>query len=144
MTCRRLVSGAEQFLPSTVKCKKCKGGTQIPKILRLGYVINEAMLCTYEKFFDLLFTTWRLRRRGMRLCTQVLPVIAGKFSLLSGTNHKKKDGKGSSTFCCIGDDTPGPSRREEGAGTAAGKRGRAGDGEMQGVLHTVLRPIGHT
>ena len=35
---RRLVSGAEQFLPSTVKCKNCKDGTQIPKILRLGYV----------------------------------------------------------------------------------------------------------
>lgn len=111
-TCRRLVSGAEQFLPSTVKCKKCKGGTHIPKILRLGYVffiyviilicyINEAMLCMYEKFFDLLFTTWRLRRRGMRLCTQVLPVIAGKFSLLSGINHKKKDGKGCHTFCCL-------------------------------------------
>ena len=63
--------------------------------------INEAMLCTYEKFFDLLFTTWRLRRRGMRLCTQVLPVIAGKFSLLSGINHKKKDGKGCHTFCCL-------------------------------------------
>lgn len=56
----------------------------------------------------------------------------GNFSLLSGISHKKKDGKGSSTFCCIGDDTPGPSRREEGAGTAAGKRGRAGDGERAG------------
>ncbi len=68
--------------------------------------MNEAMLCAYEKFFDLLFTTRRLRRRGMRLCQQVFPAMAGKFFLLSGISHKKKDGKGFSTFCCIGDDTP--------------------------------------
>lgn len=93
--------------------------------------INEAMLCTYEKFFDLLFTTWRLRRRGMRLCTQVLPVIAGKFSLLSGINHKKKDGKGFSTFCCIGDDTTrsqpqGGRRRDSGRQERQGRRWREG------------------
>lgn len=41
--------------------------------------MNEAMLYAYEKFFDLLFTTRRLRRRGERLCQQVFPAMAGKF-----------------------------------------------------------------
>ena len=61
------------------------------------------MFCAYEKFFDLLFTTRRLRRRGMRLChrsSRLLP--EGLVSLLSGINHKKEGGKGHSTFCCIG------------------------------------------
>lgn len=41
--------------------------------------MNEAMLYAYEKFFDLLFTPRRLRRRGMRLSQQVFPAMAGKF-----------------------------------------------------------------
>lgn len=53
----------------------------------------------------------------------------GNFSLLSGISHKKKDGKGFSTFCCIGDDTtrsqPQGGRRRD----STGKRGWAGDGE---------------
>ena len=41
-------------------------------------------------------------------------------------------GRASLHFVALGTTPPGPSRREEGAGTAAGKRGRAGDGERAG------------
>ena len=57
---------------------------------------------------------------------------------------KRKMGRASLHFVALGTTPPGPSRREEGAGTAAGKRGRAGDARGQGVLHAVLRPISHT
>ena len=64
----------------------------------------------------------------------------GNFSLLSGISHKKKDGKGFSTFCCIGDDTTrsqpqGGRRRDSGRQERQGRRwreGRAGDGERAG------------
>lgn len=94
--------------------------------------INEAMLCTYEKFFDLLFTTWRLRRRGMRLCTQVLPVIAGKFSLLSGINHKKKDGKGCHTFCCL---RGGPQAKKAGTRGGGSRMAARAGGTAMPSLH---------
>ena len=45
---------------------------------------------------------------------------------------KRKMGRASLHFVALGTTPPGPSRREEGAGTAAGKRGRAGDGERAG------------
>ena len=107
--------------------------------------MNEAMLCAYEKFFDLLFTPRRLRRRGMRLSQQVFPAMAGKFFLsYQELVTKRKMGRASLHFVALGPTPPGPSRREEGAGTAAGKRGRAGDGERAGRAHTIPRPVSHT
>lgn len=55
----------------------------------------------------------------------------GNFSLLSGISHKKKDGKGFSTFCCIGDDTTrsqpqGGRRRDSGRQERQGRRWREG------------------
>lgn len=55
----------------------------------------------------------------------------GNFSLLSGISHKKKDGKGFSTFCCIGADTTrsqpqGGRRRDSGRQERQGRRRREG------------------
>ena len=55
----------------------------------------------------------------------------GNFSLLSGISHKKKDGKGFSTFCCIGNDTTrsqpqGGRRRDSGRQERQGRRWREG------------------
>ena len=93
--------------------------------------MNEAMLCAYEKFFDLLFTTRRLRRRGCVFAGRSSRTWPGNFSLLSGINHKKKDGKGFSTFCRIGDGTTrfqprGGRCRDSGRQERQGRRWREG------------------